>query len=197
MKAKVYNLKNEAVGEIDLPEKIFNRKWNADLVHQAVVAQAANRRRPWAHVKNRGEVSGGGRKPWRQKHTGRARHGSIRSPLWKGGGVTHGPLKERVFAQILPKKMRRAAIAAALSKKLADQNLKIIDSLELPSHKTKELTKYGITQVLLVPTGKNKNIYLASRNIPKVKALNPKSLNIEDLLKYRDIFIDQNAIKEF
>ena len=122
MKTSLYNLKGEAIGEIDLPEKFFGYKWNPDLVHRVLMAQAANRRSPWAHAKGRGEVRGGGVKPWKQKHTGRARHGSIRSPIWKGGGVSHGPKKDRDYSQKVNKKMAKAAVFSVLSKKLAREN---------------------------------------------------------------------------
>lgn len=200
MKTEIYNLKGEIAGEIDLQDEIFARPWNADLVHQALLAQVANRRQPLAHTKNRGEVSGGGRKPWRQKHTGRARHGSIRSPLWIGGGVSHGPRNERVFAKKINRKMRRAAIAAILSKRLADKEIKIVESLNLEAPKTKILLDNlkpffaEKPNALLVPSPENKNIYKASRNVPKLKALDPKSLNVEDLLKYKQILIDKNAL---
>lgn len=200
MKAEIYNLKGETTGEIDLKDEIFARPWNADLVHQVLLAQAANRRQPWAHTKNRGEVSGGGRKPWRQKHIGRARHGSIRSPLWIGGGVAHGPRNERVFAKKINGKMLRAAIAAVLSKRLADKEIKIVESLNLDAPKTKiligNLKPFFAEKpnALLVPSPENKNIYKASRNVPKLKALDPKSLNVEDLLKYNQILIDKNAL---
>ncbi len=106
MKADIYNQQNQKIGEADLLNKIFNIKWNPDLVHQVLTVQLANRRQVLAHTKGRGEVRGGGRKPWRQKGTGRARHGSIRSPIWKGGGITFGPTKERVFARKINKKMK-------------------------------------------------------------------------------------------
>src|SRR6202007_528340 len=105
MKSPVYNIKNETVGEIDLPDSVFGAKWNPILVKQVGLAMMANARRPWAHAKGRSEVRGGGRKPWRQKGTGRARHGSIRSPLWSGGGKAHGPVKTRDFSQKINKKM--------------------------------------------------------------------------------------------
>src|SRR3989338_6971942 len=113
MKAQLYNLKGEVIGDIDLKDEIFGVKWNADVVHQALQAQIANTRKPIAHTKGRGEVRGGGKKPLRQKGTGRARHGSIRSPLWKGGGVTHGPTKDKIFAKKINKKMKRLAIVSA------------------------------------------------------------------------------------
>lgn len=202
MKAELYNLKGETVGEADLPERIFARPWNADLVYQAVITQQANRRKPWAHTKGRGEVRGGGRKPWRQKHTGRARHGSIRSPIWRGGGVAHGPVRERVFTKVINKKMLRAAIYSVLAKRLADKQLRIVESLVLPTHKTKELTANlsaflrGKVNALLIPARGNKNIYRASANIPKVKGLAADSLNVEDLLKYKNVLIEQKAVSE-
>ena len=116
MKINIYNLKKEKAGEIELSDRIFGVKWNADLVHQALNTQLANRRQPWAHAKDRAEVSGGGKKPWKQKGTGRARHGSIRSPLWIGGGATFGPSKERNFAKKINIKMKRLAIFSVLSR---------------------------------------------------------------------------------
>ena len=202
MKTKIYNLKGEDAGEIDLPEKIFAYPWNPDLVYQAAQAQLANLRRPWANTKGRGEVSGGGKKPWRQKGTGRARHGSIRSPLWKGGGTTHGPLSEKDYSVKINKKMLRAAIYSVLSKKLADEELKIVDSLELNSHKTKELYFVlkeflrGSMNALLVPASKNRIIYRASRNMPKIKSLSPLSLNVRELLQHKNVLIDKNAVAE-
>src|SRR3989344_2260366 len=139
MKTQIYNLKGESVGEIDLSDKIFNQKWNPDLVHQVLRVQLSNARSPWAHAKNRAEVSGGGKKPYKQKHTGRARHGSIRSPIWKGGGVTFGPRNDRDFSKKINKKMSRIALHSILSRKLIDGELRIIDSLEISQPKTKEL----------------------------------------------------------
>lgn len=202
MKTKVYNLKGESVGETDLPDRIFMRPWNADLVYQAVITQQANRRKPWAHTKGRGEVSGGGRKPWKQKHTGRARHGSIRSPIWKGGGVAHGPIRERIYEKKINKKMLRAAIYSALSKRLADGELKVVDSLGLEIPRTKILASQlavflnNKISALLVPASGNKNIYRASSNIPKVKVLAAASLNVEDVLKYKNVLLDQKAITD-
>ena len=201
MKTQVYSLKGDKVGEIDLPENIFNRSWNGDLVHQALRVQNANIRRPWAHTKGRADVSGGGKKPWKQKGTGRARHGSIRSPIWTGGGVAHGPSKERSYKLDLNKKMKRVAIYSVLSKKFADNEIKIVDSLKLNSHKTKDLASVLKTflksvNALLVPTTDNKIVYRASRNIPKVKSLNAASLNVKELLQYKNILIDKEAVKE-
>lgn len=198
MKVKVYDIKNKEVGEVELSDKIFAKKWNPDLIHQILLAKMANRRKPWAHAKHRGEVRGGGVKPWRQKGTGRARHGSIRSPLWKGGGATHGPLKEKDYSQKINKKMLQAALHSALSRKLADGELKVINNLNSEWQKTKQwhVALKGLQSLnsLLVPTIDNKNIYRACRNIPKVKCLEAGSLNVEDVLKHRNILIDEKAL---
>jgi large subunit ribosomal protein L4 len=138
LEAKVYNMEGKEVDRIALPERIFNVRWNPDLVHQVAVAQSANARGPVAHTKGRGDVRGGGRKPWRQKGTGRARHGSIRSPLWRGGGVTFGPTKERNFERKVNKKMRRKALFSSLSKKLEDNELLFIDDVCFESPSAKE-----------------------------------------------------------
>jgi len=199
MKTKVYNLNGKSVGEVDVPDAFFARPWNADLVHQAVVTQQANRRRPVAHSRDRSEVSGGGRKPWRQKGTGRARHGSTRSPLWVGGGVTHGPRNTKVTKKKINKKMQKAALYSALSKRFKDGEVKVVDSLALSSPKTKELAialKNFSNNVLLVPASENKGVVRAARNIPKVGTVRPDSLNIESVLKHKNILIDQSAIAE-
>ncbi len=137
-KVNIYNQQAEIVGETELDPKIFNMKANPALVHQAVVTQMANMRQVLAHTKGRGEVRGGGRKPWRQKGTGRARHGSIRSPIWRGGGVTFGPTKERNFKKDINKKMKQKAMLMVLSDKVANDNLVILDKLTLDEYKTKK-----------------------------------------------------------
>ena len=201
MKADLYNNKNEKVGTVDLPERIFGARWNADLVHQALLAQLANSRRPSAHVKNRAEVSGGGKKPWRQKGTGRARHGSIRSPLWRHGGVTHGPTPERVLTVKLNKKMRQQAIFAVLSRRLKDNEIKFIDSLDITEPKTKALAgalerilSSKRLNALIVTGGKAEKINRASRNLKEIKSIDPKNLNIYDLLKPKTILIEKEAL---
>ncbi|MDO8466683.1 MAG: 50S ribosomal protein L4 [bacterium] len=198
MKTSVYNLKGDVIGEIELPEDIFAREWNPDLVHQVLLSQAANRRLPWAHAKNRGEVRGGGKKPWKQKHTGRARHGSIRSPIWKGGGATHGPVKTRNYSQKVNKKMAKVAIYSILSKKLADGHLKIVDTLELETAKTKTLfaSVKKFLPALLIAAKENKNIARASNNIPRTRSLSGANLNIEDVTKYKNILLDKKAVSE-
>jgi large subunit ribosomal protein L4 len=207
MTAEVYNLKNEKVGNVELDERLFGSPWNAELIHQVIVAQMANLRRPWAHAKGRGEVRGGGRKPWRQKGTGRARHGSIRSPLWRGGGKAHGPNKERDFSQKINKKMKHLAVLSILSRKNHDHEIKIIDNLEIIEPKTKILSnllkpilnlkkntkKFNL---LMIPNSDAKNIKIAVRNLVKTKILTPQNLNAYDLLNYKNIFIDQKALSK-
>lgn len=201
MIAEVYNKENKKIGELNLPDSIFARKWNDNLVHQVLVSQLANRRDSLAHTKGRGEVRGGGRKPWRQKGTGRARHGSIRSPIWIGGGVTFGPTKEKNYSKKINKKMRRAAIFAVLSRKLEGGEIKFIDKLELETPKTKLLSGFmkivaaGSKSVLLVPSIGSKNIYRTAANISKTTALDPRSLNVYDLLRHKQILMDKTAIE--
>jgi large subunit ribosomal protein L4 len=200
MLAEVYNSVNEKIDRLELPSRIFGRRWNPDLVHQALQVQLANEREPLAHTKGRGEVRGGGRKPWKQKHTGRARHGSVRSPIWKGGGVTHGPTKEKKYSLKINQKMRQAAIFSVLSKKLKDDEIRIIDALSLDKPKTKLVL--GILKnffdsrksVLVIPEEGNKSVYRATANLPRVKSIDPRSLNVYDLLRHKYIFLEKNAV---
>ncbi|MEK7554586.1 MAG: 50S ribosomal protein L4 [Patescibacteria group bacterium] len=206
MKAPVYSIEGKEVGEMELRPEIFGARWNPDLVRQALLAQLGNRRSPLAHAKTRGEVSGGGKKPWRQKGTGRARHGSIRSPIWKGGGVTHGPRNDKSYTLKINKKMRTAAIRSVVSKKFAGGDLKIIEVITLSAPKTKELAgvlrtflkapKAGKLSALLIPAEGNRVIYRASANIPSVKSVDPRSINVEDLLGHRSILIERKAVEE-
>lgn len=203
MNADLYNLKNERVGTVELPDRVFKVKWIPDLVHQALRVQMANRRPITAHAKDRSEVSGGGKKPWKQKGTGRARHGSIRSPLWKGGGVTHGPKKEKDYGLKINKKMKQKAIFSLLSKRFKDGEIKIVDGLAVVEAKTKSAVKSlgdfslkkGRMNMLLIPEESNKNIYASVRNLKSVQALNPKSLNVYDLLKHKTIAIQKEAVE--
>jgi large subunit ribosomal protein L4 len=201
MKADLFNQKNEKIGTVELPEAVFGAKFNSDLIHQVLTVQLANRRKTLADTKDRSEVRGGGRKPWRQKGTGRARHGSIRSPLWKGGGVTFGPNKERNFSRKISKKMKISAIFGVISKKFSEQEIKIVDNLKLENHKTSDLANLlekfisDKESLLLIPAKDNKNIYLAARNLNKVGVLSPESLNIYELLNYQKILLDQAAIE--
>jgi len=201
MKTDLFNQKNEKVGTIELPETIFGAKFNSDLIHQVLTVQLANRRRTLADTKDRSEVRGGGKKPWRQKGTGRARHGSIRSPLWRGGGVTFGPIKEKDFSRKINKKMRISAILGIISKKFSEQEIKVVDTLKLEDHKTKNLANLlkkfisAKESLLLIPAKDNKNIYSAARNLAKVGVLSPESLNVYELLNYQKILLDQTAIE--
>ena len=201
MKADLYNLEGKVVDEITLPKEIFEVKLNADLVHQIVVSQMANKRQISAHTKNRGEVRGSGKKPWRQKGTGRARHGSIRSPLWKGGGVTFGPRTEKVFEREIPKKMRRKALFMVLSEKAKNKQIIILDKLEMqkPATKTaaKSLSKLPCkNQSLLIALPKyDKNIFLSARNIKKTGISEARNLNIVDLMTYKYLLMTKDSIK--
>ncbi|MBU0647448.1 50S ribosomal protein L4 [Patescibacteria group bacterium] len=175
---KVYNQEAELVGAVDLADKIFNVKTNQALIHQAVVAQMANARKVIAHTKGRGEVRGGGKKPWKQKGTGRARHGSSRSPIWKGGGVTFGPTNERNFKKDINKKMKQKAIFMALSDKVANVKLIILDKLEASEYKTKVFnqilsnleTKIFVSEKKVLPEIEQPLIENNSELKPKTKA---------------------------
>ena len=203
----VYNLENKAIGKTELPEKVFGVKWRPALVAQVLRAQLANRRKPWAHAKTRAEVRGGGRKPWRQKGTGRARHGSIRSPIWIGGGKAHGPSKLRDYSQKVNKKMKRQAILSAISKKLKDGQMKFFENVVIEEPKTKllavilkNLLSLGKKQkkydVLLVREKSNKIIGRAASNLPKTKTVSAESLNLYDILNHKNVFFEKEAIKE-
>src|SRR5271167_3601336 len=139
MNADVYNLQNQKVGAMELPAAVFGARWNSVLVKQVLEAQSANKRSPWAHTKDRSEVRGGGKKPWAQKGTGRARHGSTRSPIWIGGGKAHGPRNDRDYSQKVNKKMKRTALFSVLSRKAKDGEVKVFESLMIEAPKTKVL----------------------------------------------------------
>ncbi len=205
MKADVFNSKNESVRTTELSDALFNAPWRPELVHQVLMAIAANRRRPWAHAKGRGEVSGGGKKPWRQKGTGRARHGSTRSPIWRHGGKSHGPVKDRDYTQKVNKKMKQAALASVLSRKLKLNELKVFEGFVFEAPKTKFASEMfrGILQtpkkvkrldVLVVRDPENTGITRAARNLEKTKVLSPNSLNIEDLMNHKYVFVEEKAL---
>jgi large subunit ribosomal protein L4 len=198
MKAEIFDTNAKVTGEIELSDRIFSAKWNPDLVNQALKAQLANSRQIIAHTKGRGEVRGGGRKPWRQKGTGRARHGSNRSPIWKGGGVTHGPSKDRIFAVKINKKMKQTAIFSVLSKKLSDGELKVIESLAIAEPKTRlasQAIKVFSNNALVIYSPENKNISRATSNLPKTKGIDARSLNVYDLLCYKDVLLEKEAVE--
>lgn len=141
MNTPIYNIEGKKTGTVELPENIFNVAWSDSLMHQVITSMQSNARTPIAHTKFRGEVRGGGRKPWKQKGTGRARHGSTRSPIWRGGGVTHGPRNEKVYTRTIPRNMRAKALFMALSRKLKDNEIILVDSFGLKSPKTKDAKK--------------------------------------------------------
>lgn len=201
MKVKVYNQKKEEIEEVELLKEIFEIKLNTDLVHQVVLVQTANRRQGSAKAKTRSEVRGGGRKPWRQKGTGRARVGSIRSPIWRGGGVTFGPIAEKVFKKRIPKKMRRKALFMVLSVKAKENLLLVLDKLEIEKPKTKAMAK--VLNKLFLKKGSglivlpkiNKNVILSVKNIPKTGTIQAKDLNVLDLLSYKYLIMPKETIK--
>lgn len=201
MKVDIFDKQNNKTDMIELSDKIFDAKWNPDLVHQALVAQLSASRVPFAHAKGRAEVRGGGKKPWKQKGTGRARHASIRSPIWKGGGVTFGPNKERNFVKKINKKMRRLAIFSVLSKKIKDGEFKIIDNFSVEAKKTSDWNKIlkAIADLrsknLLVPSANN-NIHRMISNIKNIDSVSAKSLNVYDLLKAKNIILEKSAVEE-
>ncbi len=210
MKTELYNQNAEVIGETELPDGIFGVKMNPDLVHQVLVAQMANSRQVIAHTKGRGEVRGGGKKPWRQKGTGRARHASIRSPIWKGGGVAFGPTKERNFEKKVNKKTKRKALFMALSSKVKDKELMLLDGLKLNAPKTKEAlgllnglsgkmagyknTKKKRDSVLFVMPEKDRIVLQAMNNLPFVETTDAKSLNVKDLLEKKYLILLKDAV---
>ncbi|TSC73419.1 MAG: large subunit ribosomal protein L4 [Parcubacteria group bacterium Gr01-1014_48] len=205
MEATVYNLKGEKSGTVTLPGTVFGVAWNGDLVHQVVTAMQANARTPVAHTKNRGEVSGGGKKPWRQKGTGRARHGSIRSPIWIGGGVTHGPRKDKNYAQKINKKMRSKALYTALSQKMRDNEILFVDHLFLEEAKTKEakhvlgnlakvkgfepLATKRNNSALIALAAANENTVRGFRNLSSISTILAADLNPVRLLTYKYLIV--------
>jgi len=201
MKIDVYNQAGEVTGNVTLPKEIFEVKFSADLVHQIAVSLSANKRQISAHTKNRGEVRGGGKKPWRQKGTGRSRHGSIRSPLWKGGGVTHGPRNDRIFEREIPKKMRRKALFMVLSQKAKDKQLIVLDKIELEKGKTKEMAQSlkklpcNNQATLVAIPNYDKKIFMATRNIKKTSIEDARNLNVLELLNYKYLLLTKESIK--
>jgi len=201
MKINVYNQEGKETGTSLLPKEIFDVKVNSDLVQQVVVSQMANRRQVLAHAKGRGEVRGGGKKPWRQKGTGRARHGSRRSPIWKGGGITFGPTKDRVFKKKINKKMRRQALFMILSGKVKNNLLLLLEDLKLERAKTKLMDSFIKNlpckgkSVLLVLPKMDKNVIIASKNIPLLETVQAKDLNSLDLLSSKYLIMPKDAVK--
>ena len=201
MKSPLYNKEGEKTGEVTLPTPVFDVPFNKDLVHHVLVVQAARRRQGSAHTKDRSEVSGGGRKPWRQKGTGRARAGSNRSPIWRGGGVTFGPTKDRNYSSKLNDKMRQKALLMVLSEKARNKQVLMIDELSSEVPKTKvmaalfsKLPSKTKTALLILPS-LDKNMILSSRNIAKVKTMQATDLNALDAASVAYLVIPKPALE--
>jgi large subunit ribosomal protein L4 len=205
METTIYNTQGKKAGSLTLPESIFGVPWNASLMHQVVTSMMDNARTPVAHVKDRGAVRGGGKKPWKQKGTGRARHGSIRSPIWRGGGVTHGPSNEKDYSRAIPRAMRQKALTIALSKKFADGQILFVDSFGIDTPKTATASK--IIHTLKTIAGFEKLSYAKNaaligladprvgtvksfRNIASVSAQGVRELNPVSVLQYRYLILE-------
>ena len=204
--AKIFNQKGKEAGSIELPAKVFGAKWRSDLVHQVVEGMRSNKRAGTADTKGRGEVRGGGKKPWKQKGTGRARHGSTRSPIWVGGGVTHGPLAEKNYKRKISKKMRAQALFSVLSRKLKEGELVFVDSLAMAAIKTadgvqvinsiakasgmKLPTKSKNAKVLTALFARDEKIEKTFRNISTLDLVFLKNLNPLDVLNHKYLLIE-------
>ena len=206
MKIKVYNQTAEFVHDIELSDKIFGVKSNAELLHQAVVTQMANERQVLADTKDRSEVRGGGKKPWKQKGTGRARVGSSRSPIWKGGGVTFGPTSDRNFSKKINKKMKQKAMFMALSDKLTNGTLVVLDDLKMEEFKTKKFNEILTAieskilntdrrNVLVINDTKDDKVKYSARNLKGAEIINLENINIVELLKYKNLLLTESAVK--
>lgn len=210
VKVNIYNQNGEQTGDLKLSDKVFGLEVNNDLVHQAMVAQTANERQVLAHTKTKAEVRGGGKKPWKQKGTGRARAGSSRSPIWIGGGVTFGPRKDRNFEKKINKKMKQKALMMVFSDRVKNNNLLVVDKIEMKEFKTKvfndslkKLEKNfegfnpkGKRNILFVNDNKDTKVLNSGRNLVGVEIINLENINIVDLLKSKNLLISESAIKK-
>ena len=206
MKITVHNQEGKEIKKMELSPAVFGIKPKKEVIHQVAMAQLTHQRRPWAHTKTRGEVRGGGRKPWRQKGTGRARVGSIRSPIWRGGGITFGPRSQRNFKQKINKKVRRLAFLMCLSDKVKNGKLYLLNKLEIPEIKTKYFTEI-IKKILPRASAKGGKIIFAlakkddkliksSRNISNIKPVLVSNLNVIDLLENEYLLMTMEGIKK-
>lgn len=208
IKVSVYNKKAEEVSSFDLSENIFSVERNDALLHQAHLAQMGNERQVLAHTKGRSDVRGGGKKPWNQKGTGRARAGTSRSPIWIGGGVTFGPNKGRNFSKDINKKMKRKAMFMVLSDRLTEGKLALVDDISPLEFKTKEMENVvatleekifknkGKRSVLIVADKKDEKLKISARNLEGLKVINIDNINILDLLKYRNLVITEESARK-
>ena len=198
-KVSVYNMEGKEVGNMDLNDAVFGVEINEHLVHMAVVQQLANNRQGTQKAKTRSEVSGGGRKPWRQKGTGHARQGSTRSPQWTGGGVVFAP-KPRDYSFKMNKKEKRIALLSALSSKVAESKIVVLDEFKLDEIKTKKfvevMNNLKVENALVVLEGENKNVVLSGRNIPTVKVSATNEINTYDVLKYETLVVTKAAVEK-
>lgn len=199
LKLPVYNTEGDTVGEITLSDQVFGAPVNDGLMHRAVVMYLANQRVGTAATKTRANVRGGGRKPWRQKGLGRARHGSIRSPIWRGGGVTFGP-QPRDYRQAMPKKARRGALRSALSAKTAGEDIKILDDLIIDQPRTREIVRIlgnlGVEngKPLIITADQNEHAVLAARNLPDTAVVRAGDLNTYTVLRHGNLIMTQGAV---
>ncbi len=193
----LYNINGEQVGEVTLKEEIFGIEVHGPVLHDAVVMQLASRRQGTHDTKTRSEVRGGGRKPWRQKGTGRARHGTIRSPIWRGGGIVFGP-HPRKYGYSLPRKVRRLALKSALSSKVNTGDILVLDELKMDQPKTSDMARIlnnlKVGDALLVTAGKDETVEKSARNIPNIKSLTAEGLNVYDILSYDKLVITKDAV---
>lgn len=211
METKVYNRAGKEMGNIKLSDAVFGLPWNPALVKQVVEAERANARSVIAHTKGRGEVRGGGKKPWRQKGTGRARHGSIRSPIWIGGGVTHGPTKEKIYAKKINKRMRQKAFFVSLAAKVRDGEMLVLDTFSLEKPKTKEasrvfaslraipefphLSQKGGSTLLALPTH-DAVLLRAVRNLPYLETEEVRNMNVMSVLGHKYIVMPKASLEK-
>lgn len=202
MKVKVYNLEGVESGEMELSDVVFNTKIKPSVVHEVYVAQMNNQREPWAHTKKRGEVSGGGKKPWKQKGTGRARHGSIRSPIWKGGGVAFGPLSIRNYQTKINKKTRQVALRMCLSDKVKNKILYIVENFNFAEPKTKLLANFikklpNKSQSVLILTEKNDLVIRRmAQNVKNITTEIAPQVNVMDLVNKQVVVISKEGVKK-
>ena len=198
-KVSVYNMEGKEVGNMDLNDAVFGVEINEHLVHMAVVQQLANNRQGTQKAKTRSEVSGGGRKPWRQKGTGHARQGSTRAPQWTGGGIVFAP-KPRDYSFKMNKKEKRIALLSALSSKVAESKIVVLDEFKLDEIKTKKfaevMNNLKVENALVVLEGENKNVVLSGRNIPSVKVTATNEINTYDVLKYTTLVVTKAAVEK-
>ena len=197
-KVSVYNMEGNQVGEIELDDAVFGVEVNEHLVHMAVVNQLANKRQGTQSAKTRAEVSGGGKKPWRQKGTGHARQGSTRAPQWTGGGVVFAP-KPRDYSFKMNRKEKAAALKSALTSRVLENKIIVLDSLNFDEIKTKKmqgvLNNLKVNKALVVLNEKNKNVILSARNIPNVQTALTNTINVYDILKYNTMIVTKDAVK--